>query len=60
MFQGPTGYKAQICEVQLQYGNSCSITKWPVYTFSSKFPSNIYSIIFDCTACSLIESKPGT
>ena len=26
MFQGPKGYIAQICEVQLQYGNST--TKW--------------------------------
>ena len=45
MFQGPKGYKAQICEVHLQYGNGT--TKWPFYTFSSKFHSNIYSILFD-------------
>ena len=46
MFQGP---KAEICEVHLQYGNST--TKWPFYTFfSSKFPSNIYSILFECNA----------
>ena len=31
MFQGPKGYIAQICEVNLQYGNST--TKWPFYTF---------------------------
>ena len=46
MFQGPKGYIAQICEVHLQYGNST--TKWPFYTFFSKFHSNIYSILFDC------------
>ena len=45
MFQGPKGYIAQICEVHLQYGNST--TKWPFYTFFSKFHSNIYSILFD-------------
>ena len=45
MFQGPKGYIAQICEVQLQYGNST--TKWPFYTFCySKFHSNIYSILY--------------
>ena len=45
MFRGPKGYIAQICEVHLQYGNST--TKWPFTLFSSKFPSNIYSILFD-------------
>ena len=45
MFQGPTGYIAQICEVHLQYGNST--TKWPFTLFSSEFLSNIYSILFD-------------
>ena len=45
MFQGPKGYIVQICEVHLQYGNS---TKNGCFTlFSSKFPSNIYSILFD-------------
>jgi len=44
LFQGPKGYIAQICEVHLQYGNST--TKWPFYTFSSKFHSNIYSILY--------------
>ena len=43
MFQGPKDYVAQICEVHLQYGNST--TKWPLL-FSSKFPSNIYSILY--------------
>ena len=43
IFQGPKGYIAQICEVHLQYGNST--TKWPFYTFSSKFLANIYSIL---------------
>jgi len=39
MFQGPKGYIAQICEVQQQNG---------LFTlFSSKFHSNIYSILFD-------------
>ena len=45
IFQSPKGYIAQICEVHLQYGNST--TKWPFYNFSSKFPSNIYSILFE-------------
>ena len=49
MFPGPKGYIAQICEVHLQYGNST--TKWPFYTFSSKFPSYIYSILFDRSIC---------
>ena len=44
MFHGPKGFIAQICEVHLQYGKST--TKWPFYTFSSKFHSNIYSILF--------------
>ena len=44
MFQGPKGNLVQMCEVHLQYGNST--TKWPFYTFSSKFLSNIYSILF--------------
>ena len=44
MFQGPKDYIEQICEVHLQYGNST--TKWPFYIFSSKFHSNIYSILF--------------
>ena len=30
-FQGPKSYIAQMCEVDLQYGNST--TKWPFYTF---------------------------
>ncbi len=34
-----------MCEVHLQYRNST--TKWPFYTFSIKFPSNIYSILYD-------------
>ena len=42
MFQGPKGYIAQICEVHLQYGKST--------LFSSKFHSNIYSILFDSEA----------
>ena len=46
MFQGPKGYIAQICEVHLQYGNST--TKWPFYTFFSKFLSSLYSILFGC------------
>ena len=47
MFQGPKGYIAKICEVcevHLQYGNST--TKWPFTLFSSKFHSNLYSILF--------------
>ena len=44
MFKGPKGYIAHFCEVHLQYGNST--TKWPFYTFSSKFHSYIYSILF--------------
>ena len=45
MFQGPKCYIAQICDLNLEYENST--TKWPFYTFfSSKFPSNIYSILF--------------
>ena len=38
-------YSANMWSTQVQYGNST--TKWPLYTFSSKFPSNIYSILFD-------------
>ena len=41
---GPKVFITQICEVHLQYGNSTP--KWPFYTFSSKFHSNIYSILF--------------
>ena len=33
MFQGPKGYKAQLCEVHVCYGKST--TKWPFYTFSA-------------------------
>ena len=45
MFQGPKGYIAQICKVHLQSGNST--TKWPFFIlFSSKYHSNIYSILF--------------
>ena len=44
MFQGPKGYIAQICEVNLQYENST--TKWPFYFFATKFHSNVYSILF--------------
>ena len=40
IFQGPKGYIAQMCEVRLQYGNST--TKWPFYTFSSKFHSDLF------------------
>ena len=45
MFQGPKGYRAQICEVHLQYGNST--TKWPFYTFFEliPLPINIFSLI---------------
>ena len=42
MLQGPKGYIVQICEVHLQYGKST--------LFSSKFHSNIYSILFDTEA----------
>ena len=49
MFQGPKDYVAQICEVHLQYGNST--TKWPLL-FSSKFHSDIYSILFGQRFCS--------
>ena len=44
MFQGPKGYIAKIYEVHLQFGNST--TKWQFYTFSCKFHSNIYSMLF--------------
>ena len=45
IFQGPTGYIAQICEVHLQYGNST--TKWPFYTFFLLIPLYIfYSLWF--------------
>ena len=47
MFQGPKGYLAQICEIHLQYGNST--TNGCFTLFSSKFPSNIYSILFGST-----------
>ena len=47
MFQGPKGYTTQICDVHLPNGNST--TKWPFTLFSSKFPSNIYSILNNCT-----------
>ena len=36
MFQGPKGYRAQTCEVHLQYGNST--TKWPFYAFLQLTP----------------------
>ena len=45
MNQGPKGYVAQICEVQL-----CSMEtvqqNGRFTLFSSKFPSNIYSILY--------------
>ena len=44
MFQGPKGYIAQICEVHLQYENSTTNGRFTL--FSSKFPSNIYSILY--------------
>ena len=46
MFQGPKGYIAQICEVHLQYGNSTNKQNGRFTLFSSKFHSNIYSILF--------------
>ena len=42
-----------MCEVHLQYGNST--TKWPFCTFSSKFPSNIYSILYDDATLNLLQ-----
>ena len=45
MYQGPKGYIAKICEVHLQYGNSTTNGRFTL--FSSKFHSNIYSILFD-------------
>jgi len=44
MFQGPKDYIAQICEVHLQYGNSSKNGRFTV--FSSKFLSNLYSILY--------------
>ena len=44
MFQGPKGYIAKMCEVHLQYGRFT--------LFSSKFHSNIYSILFECLSVS--------
>ena len=39
------GYKAQICEVHLQYEKVQQNGRFTL--FSSKFHSNIYSILFD-------------
>ena len=55
MFQGPKVYVAQICEVHLQYGNST--TKLPFYTFSSKFHSNIYFILFAYSPLKLLSDQ---
>ena len=54
MFQSPKGYIAQICEVHLQYGNSTKNGRFSL--FSSKFHSNIYSILFGCIS-SLLKLK---
>ena len=40
----------KVIEVHLEYGNST--TEWQFYTFSSKFHSNIYSILFAFIALS--------
>ena len=43
MFQA---YIAQICELHLQYGNKTVQQNGRFTLFSSKFHSNIYSILF--------------
>ena len=49
MFQGPKGYRAQICEVQQQYENMS--TKWPFYTFFKLILlyTNMFSLVFSCS-----------
>ena len=42
MFQGPNDFKAQMCEVQLQYGNST--TKWQFHIFF-RLDSTLYLAI---------------
>ena len=42
MFQDPKGYKEQMCEIHLQYGNSTK--KWRFNTFFYLIP--LYSYLF--------------
>ena len=47
MFQGPKGYITQICDVKYTCSVETVQQNGRFILFSSKFPSNIYSILFD-------------